>query len=123
MKFQFHLLKMSRGILLLGVLMFVSISCSSDDNEDLVLFLWNQTGCADPWNTGPSDSNKDTSEAIVTYLSENGVDVASIIRFVFDESIATGCLACNCTTGTVIYVETTATNSSRMEALGFTRDI
>jgi len=109
--------------LLLGVLMFVSISCSNDDNEDLVLFLWNQTGCADPWNTGPSDSNEDTSEAMVTYLSENGVDEARIIRFAYDESIVAGCLACNCTAGTVIYVETTETNSSRMEALGFTRDI
>jgi hypothetical protein len=114
---------MKIGTFCLMLILFVFVSCSKNDNEDLVLFLWNQTGCADPWNTRPSDPDEDTSEAIVFYLFDNGVEDARIIRFAYDESIVTGCLACSCTTGTVIYVETTQTNSSKMEALGFKRDI
>lgn len=123
MKFQFQFLKTAFSLLFLLSMAFLSPSCSdNDDNGDQVLFLWNQTGCADPWNTGPTDSNEATTEAMVSYLSENEVENARIIRFEFDESVATFCLACSCTTGTVIYVETTETNSSKMEALGFVKD-
>lgn len=102
----------------------VSLSCSDDNDEvDQVLFLWNQTGCADPWNTGPSDSNEETTEAMVSYLSENGVENARVVRFEFDESVVAVCLACSCTTGTVIYVATSETNSPTMEDLGFVSDL
>ena len=122
MKLQFYFLKTTLRFLLVLFIVPVSMSCSDNDDDDQVLFLWNQTGCADPWDTGPSNSNEDTTKAIESYLSENGVGNVRSVSFEFDDSLATGCLACSCTTGTVIYVETTVTNSSKMETLGFVRD-
>lgn len=123
MKFLFHFLNTNCCFVCLLLLASITLACSDDDNDDQVLFLWNQTGCADPWETGPTNSNEETSEAVVSYLSENGVENARIIRFEFDESVATSCLACSCTTGIVIYVETLETHSSTMEDLGFVKDL
>ena len=123
MKFQFQFLHVALRLIFLLLIVSISLSCSDDDDDDQVLFLWNQTGCADPWDTGPTDSNEETTEAMASYLAENGVENARILRFEFDESVATSCLACSCTTGTVIYVTTSETNSSTMEDLGFIKEL
>lgn len=123
MKSQFHFLKSTTGILLWLLTLVISASCSDNNDDDRVRFLWNQTGCADPWNTGPTNSDEDTADAIISNLTENDIQNVSIINFEYDESLATGCLACNCTTGVVIHVETTEINNSKMENLGFIRDL
>lgn len=98
------------------------MSCSDSREDTPVQFLWNQTGCADPWNALSSDTNEDIAEAIEIYLSENEIQNATVTNFEFDASVASGCLACGCTTGVVIRVETLEVNGSKMEALGFIRD-
>lgn len=122
MKVQFYYLKTTTSLLLSLLTLSISVSCSNDD-DDQVLFLWNQTGCADPWDNGSATSNEEISAAMKSYLSENGVKDARIINFEFDESLATSCLACSCTTGTIIHVETAEANSSKMETLGFYRGL
>jgi len=123
MKRPFCFLKTITGFWLLLWTLSISSSCSEDDSDEPAIFLWNQTGCADPWNTGPTDSDEDTTQAVEAYLSENGIGNVSNISIEFDESVATDCFACSCTTGTVIYIETTEIDSSKMEDLGFVRNL
>jgi len=51
---------------LLGLLILLTFSCNNDDdsNGNEALFFWNQTQCADPWNTGQNSSNAERENAV-----------------------------------------------------------
>jgi len=92
--------------------------CSGDSSSNLsVLFYWDQTGCSDPWETGPNDTNSETEIAIMAYLETNGIKIR---RIYFDKNPSPDvCEACFCTTELRIVVEVSKTHISKMEELGF----
>jgi len=103
------------------VLILVSFyGCNNDDDsvETEVLFYWNQTKCADPWNTGENDSNSETEIAVTVYLESEEV---SILNMTFDTNspLDIYCEACICGTGQRIIVEVSNSDTSKMEALNF----
>ena len=103
----------------LAMIIIFLLGCSKDDtlNED-VLFYWNQTGCADPWNTGQNNTNSETEMAVLAYLENENI-VVNAIYFDNNSPLDTGCESCGCGTGLRIIVEVNETYISEMEELGF----
>jgi len=106
--------------LLLGLLLLLTYSCNNDDNSNReeTLFFWNQTKCADPWNTGENSSNTETENAVTEYLENENVTVISL-NFDTNSPLITGCEACSCGTGQRIIVEVNTSDISKMEELEF----
>ncbi len=67
---------------------------------------WDLTGCFNPWDNYfnlDTFSNEGYNAGIISYLSEEGIDV-NYITSEFDSSKVELCYACHCKTGTVITV-------------------
>ena len=92
------------------------LSCKKDPTNNL--YYWDQTKCADPWNTGEDDPNHETEVAITDYLNDNGIDVISI-DFDNKSPINNGCESCGCGTGQRIIVEVEKNDGNAIEDLGF----
>lgn len=102
------------------LLFVLFLSCSdSDDIGNGVTFYWEQTGCADPWGTGPNNSNIETGDALETYLKGEDIRVIDVVGF--ENTLGEGCYACHCTTGILIYVEVPSYEEAKMAELGFKR--
>ena len=109
--------------LLFGLILLLTYSCNNDDddsNGNETLLFWNQTKCADPWNTGENSSNTETENAVTQYLDIENVIVISL-SFDNNSPLSTDCEACNCGTGQRIIVEVNNNDISEMENLGFYR--
>ena len=102
----------------LGVLLVLIQSCATDAVDvDPTVFYWDQTKCADPWETTENDSNEVTEIALKDYLENNDVSVQNIE---FEQSILPEqCEACNCVTGQRIVVDVNLTSIAKMGNLGF----
>lgn len=94
--------------------------CSNDDDASKTeaLFYWNQTKCADPWNTGENDSNEETEIAVRTFLENENVGVENL-NFDSKSPLDKFCESCGCGTGQRIVVEVSNSDISKMEELGF----
>jgi len=106
--------------ILLGLLLLLIYSCNKDDDsyKKENQFYWNQTLCADPWNTGQNDSNEETKIAVKTYLLSNNINVLNL-DFDTKSPLDNGCESCGCGTGQRIIVEVKNSNIDKMEELGF----
>ncbi len=109
-------MKISLNILTIAFVLSLFFSC--DKKEDNLFFYWNQTGCADPWNTSSNDSDIETIQAVENYLSLESIDAESI-KIEFDESLTEACEACSCLTGNQIYVEVDDKYKDAMLELNF----
>ncbi|HKK12040.1 MAG TPA: hypothetical protein VJ945_04375 [Flavobacteriaceae bacterium] len=109
-------------LLVLLVIFSFTYSCTSDKINDAIVFYWEQTKCSDPWGTTDNDSQSDTKSAIISFLSENGVEDVNKISFenTSPEGTVT-CDACNCLNGILILIEIEMAQAAKMEALGFIR--
>lgn len=107
---------MRQLILTLTVTSLFLSSCCKDGNE--VTLYWAETGCADPWGTNDNDTHTEIETAIIDYLDEENVPVHEV-RFEEDPSLAEGCEACNCTTGTKIIVTVPCMKKGKLTNLGF----
>lgn len=107
-------------ILLIGLISLSIYSCSDDDDspQDESRFYWNQTKCADPWNTGENSTNEETEIAVSTYLKNEGISVQST-QFDNKSPLATDCESCGCGTGQRIIVDVEDSNISKMKDLEF----
>ena len=106
-------------LLIVSILIFFIQSCiQGGEDPDFLEFYWDQTGCADPWQTAAINSDEELKVAIVNYLKSQGVSEARISDIKSDPPQQV-CLACFCTTGTRIYVEVPKKNKNTMIALGF----
>ncbi|WP_057936463.1 hypothetical protein [Algoriphagus resistens] len=103
--------------LLLVVALFLQ-GCSDDNPLSTLAFYWDQTGCADPWNSNANHTNEETQTAVENYLMDEGVIGAMVISITSD-GIQMGCEACFCTTGTRINISVPVSQKERMIALGF----
>ncbi len=105
---------------LIGLLLLVAYSCNSDDdsNRNENRFFWNQTKCADPWNTGENDSNGETEIAVTEYLEIKNVNILNL-GFDTNSPLATDCESCGCGTGQRIIVYVKDLDVSKMEELEF----
>lgn len=92
-------------------------SCTQgEDDPNFLEFYWDQTGCADPWES--ENSEAEIRLTLVNYLENQGVKGARVTDFTFDGREAI-CLACSCTTGVRIFVEAPKSSKSKMLELGF----
>ena len=92
-------------------------SCSNNRLENI--FYWDQTACADPWETGPNDNWDTTASALKDYLDNQGVKAKDIE---FRDNRQTGkqfCEACNCKTGMRILVVIRDKDIPKMTELEF----
>ena len=112
MKFQIFFFPTLIGI--------ITGSCSDEDesNDNQNLFFWNQTQCADPWETGGNNSNSETEMAVILYLENEGITVTDLY---FDQKspLASACSACNCGTDQRIILRVNPTDATKMIQLGF----
>src|SRR5690606_10272505 len=102
------------------ILLLLSLQSCQYENKPLnqLEFYWDQTGCADPWNTNNQDSENEIKRAVEGYLKEEGVSGAKVISIIND-GVGQDCFACSCTTGNRIYVTAPKIQKSKMLALGF----
>ena len=107
-------------ILLIGLISFALYSCSDDDDspQDESIFYWNQTKCADPWNTGENSTNEETEAAVKAYLENENINVQNL-RFDNKSPLAEDCEACDCGTGQRIIVDVEDSDISKMKELEF----
>ena len=106
-------------VILIGLILFSFYSCSNNDSpQDESIFYWNQTKCADPWNTGENNTNKETEIAVKAYLENENI---SIQKLGFDNKspLATDCEACDCGTGQRVIVDVKGSNIAKMKELDF----
>lgn len=104
---------------ILGLIVLLTYSCNNDDkNGNETLFFWNQSKCADPWNTGENSSNTATENAIIEFLENENVTVISL-NFDPNSPLSTECEACSCGTGQRIIVNVNSSDISKMEELEF----
>lgn len=106
--------------LLFGLILFSIYGCNNDDDspKNEIRFYWNQTKCADPWNTGENNSNGETEIAIKAYLENENVVVRDL-DFDNNSPLATDCESCGCGTGQRIIVDVKDSDISKMEELEF----
>ncbi len=103
----------------LSLLLFLFLqSCQEENTLALLEFYWDQTGCADPWNTNSNNSNEETQQAIEDYLSDKGVRGAKVTS-ITNDGIQLDCEACFCTNGTRIYLTVPKNQKGKMIDLGF----
>ncbi|MGB5237284.1 MAG: hypothetical protein WBN59_06580, partial [Flavobacteriaceae bacterium] len=111
-----------RRIIYIFIFLFLCtfFGCNSDDNpfDTEVLFYWNQTKCADPWNTGQNDSNEETEIAVKAYLIDENVRINKL-NFDANSPLDVFCESCGCGTGQRILVEVSKSDVSKMKQLGF----
>mgnify|MGYP003510914229 CR=1 FL=1 len=106
--------------ILLGLFLLLTYSCNKDDDSSKKenQFYWNQTKCADPWNTGENDSNEETKIAVKTYLLSNNISVLNL-DFDTKSPLDIYCESCGCGTGQRIIVEVKNSDIVKMEELNF----
>ncbi|RAI93794.1 hypothetical protein [Algoriphagus yeomjeoni] len=106
--------------LALPVLLLLFLQSCQEDNVPIgwIEFYWDQTGCADPWNTNSNTSNAETENAIEDYLKVEGVKRAKVLSITGD-GVVQGCYACFCTTGKRFNVAVPKDQKSKMLDLGF----
>ncbi|MGB3150127.1 MAG: hypothetical protein WBB27_05640 [Maribacter sp.] len=94
--------------------------CNSDGNsmETDALFYWNQTKCADPWNTGENDSNDESEIAVKEYLESENVIIQNL-GFDTNSPLDISCESCGCGTGQRIIIEVFNSDISKMKELDF----
>lgn len=112
----------NKNYFLIALILLLTFGCGSDDislrNE--IRFYWNQTKCADPWNTGENDSNEQTEIAVKLYLENENVNVENV-GFDTGSPLASDCESCGCGTGQRIVVDVLSVDISKMEELEFYR--
>ena len=105
---------------LLTIIGIIVGSCSDeDDSSDTQnLFFWNQTQCADPWETGSRNSNSETKIAVIHYLKNESITVTDLY---FDKKspLASVCAACSCGTDQRIVVRVNPIDATKMIQIGF----
>ena len=108
--------------ILLGLLLLFNYSCNKDDDSSKKenQFYWNQTKCADPWNTGQNNSNEETKIAVKTYLLNNNINVLNL-DFDTNSPLDIYCESCACGTGQRIIVEVKDSDIHKMDELDFYR--
>ncbi len=106
--------------ILIGLVLLIVYSCNTDDDStgNETRFFWNQTKCADPWNTGGNNSNGETEIAMTEYLQTENVNFLNL-GFDTNSPLATDCESCDCGTGQRIIVDVKNSDISKMEELEF----
>lgn len=80
-------------------------SCTKNDpigKDEYTILYYEQTFCADVWETGSTDSI--TLANVAAYLNEQNLYVADLS--IKQTGAAETCYACSCKTGKTIYVST-----------------
>ncbi|REG92746.1 hypothetical protein [Algoriphagus antarcticus] len=106
--------------LTLSLLLFFFLQSCQEDNIPLnhLEFYWDQTGCADPWNSNSNNSNEEIQQAVENYLKEEGIRNAKVTS-ITNDGFQQVCFACFCTTGRRINVTVPTNQKGKMIALGF----
>ena len=107
-------------IILICLIFFSLFSCSNDDDspQDESIFYWNETKCADPWNTGENRTNGETEVAVKVYLANENINIQNL-GFDNKSPLATDCEACDCGTGQRIIVDVEDSDIPKMKELEF----
>lgn len=102
--------------LLSGWCSLATISCRQNDPE-LALVSYAQTGCADKWGAAPTPAQLET--VATAYLAQQGIVLvnAQASRV----SAPAACLACTCRTGVVLTGRVAPEQLAAIQALGFTK--
>jgi hypothetical protein len=95
--------------------LFLTFAACDNDNPEEIYF-WQQTKCADPWETGENDPNPETILAIDEVLKEEGIKRLNI-HFDNNSSPDISCESCGCGTGQRILVTGNDTDGSNMGIL------
>ncbi len=99
-------------------MLFVSLAFfSCDDEDDPIIYIYQETQCADVWGTGIGNTEIEVETAVGDYLTNEGIEYYSIDLEVVNQGQA--CLACDCLSGREISVEGDSEDQAFMENLGF----
>ncbi|MET2984847.1 hypothetical protein [Aureibaculum conchae] len=112
---------MKTKFIFLIAMFIIYTNCTSNDDNSIDQFYWNQTACSDPWGTGNSNSENETKLALIDFLETKEV---SIIKTRFENYFKDGelpCLACHCKTGIRIFITVDKKYTAKMIELAFTK--
>ena len=102
----------------LGMLCLSQAACNKSAPVSL---YFDETGCANPWDSyyeADSFSLEALEQSIYRMLIDKQIKDAAV-HFDFDSTKIQLCLACHCTTGRIIEVQTTQTNNTTLRRLDF----
>lgn len=103
---------MKKLLIALGcALLMFTVACEGETPEADFTHKYEQTQCSDPW--GNDSDPSDLEAAVVNYLQDKLIEV---IKIEADEAAGNlqVCLACSCTTGTTIFVQTSEEDGQKL---------
>jgi len=98
----------------------IMLSCTSCDNnstDDYTWYFYNETQCADPWQTGIGSPTQDIETAVGNYL--DGLDINYDAINVDTSGTPEICLACSCLSGRIINVKADPANNVELIGINF----
>ena len=100
------------------LILFISFSSCEKERVDFAWYHYAQTGCADKWEAGANDSDKEVIDAVSSYLTDHSIQFDRIMVG-YDSSLYESCKSCFCRTGKVILVYSSLEEKAKMSAIGF----
>jgi len=98
------------------VLAFSMMHCSK--SEEKVTLIYNQTQCADPWETSSGNTDEEIIDSIESYFDiKYGLDIE--VLNISDSNNVAACFACTCPSGRVITACVDEQFSDELETEGF----
>lgn len=88
---------------------------SCQDSEEIILMVYKETYCADPWNTKSTD--KSDEEIVIEYLLNRQIMLFDM--GIVEEEPAETCNACHCLSGRSIYISILSEQQENAEKIGF----
>ncbi len=97
------------------VLTLLILGCETGEN--LQWFLYEETQCADPWNTGLGSNESEVSNAVIQYFNDLNVSILEVQLDSLNEGEA--CDACFCLSGRGIRIKADANDAAIIENENF----
>lgn len=104
-------------IILLSLISISFLNCDSTDSSTSTWFDYQETQCADAWQTGIGSPSADVENAVINYLDGLGVNVQDVT--IDNSGLPEVCLACSCLSGRVISVKADAGDETVLVGEGF----
>ncbi|MEM7162637.1 MAG: hypothetical protein AAF487_09395 [Bacteroidota bacterium] len=108
-----------KNVFSVKVLCFIScilMFCACQKEKKAEDYFWIESKCANPWNTGESNTSAEVQNTVIAFLENENIEVFDIYISEEQDLIQT-CEACTCTTGRRIVVS--VDKKKKIEDLGF----
>lgn len=103
--------------ILLSFITLFFMNCDDTDSTTSIWYQYNETQCADAWQTGIGSPIADVETAVENYFSNLNIDIEEIT--VDTSGTPEVCLACMCLSGRLINIKVDDSHEAAVLAEGF----